>query len=208
MILVGQYDSSYVRRVAIALRIYGLAFEHRPWSVFSDGDKVQAVNPLMRVPVLVLAEGDAILDSHSMLDYIDRLVPPEERLLPQHEPERHVAMRVMSLATGLADKGAALFYELRHHIKPSPDYVARIRGQMLAAATALDRDRAARKSTYWFGERIGHADIAVACAFRHMDEAHPGLFSRQDLPALVPFCARMETLPVMREFAQAFDVPA
>jgi glutathione S-transferase len=30
MILIGQYDSSFVRRVAIALRLYGLPFEHRP----------------------------------------------------------------------------------------------------------------------------------------------------------------------------------
>ena len=48
MILIGQYDSSFVRRVGIALRIYELAFEHRPWSVFSDRERVQAFNPLMR----------------------------------------------------------------------------------------------------------------------------------------------------------------
>ena len=36
MILIGQYDSSYVRRVAIALRLYDLPFEHRPWPVFQE----------------------------------------------------------------------------------------------------------------------------------------------------------------------------
>ena len=36
MILIGQYDSPFVRRVGIALRLYGLAFEHQPWSAFSD----------------------------------------------------------------------------------------------------------------------------------------------------------------------------
>jgi glutathione S-transferase len=31
MILIGQYDSPFVRRVAITMRLYGIAFEHRPW---------------------------------------------------------------------------------------------------------------------------------------------------------------------------------
>ena len=46
MILIGQFDSPFVRRVGIALDLYGLAFEHRPWSVFGDGDKIRSFNPL------------------------------------------------------------------------------------------------------------------------------------------------------------------
>src|SRR4029079_12876218 len=52
MILIGQYDSPFVRRVAIALTLYDLPFEHRPWSVFGDADKVRTYNPLVRVPIL------------------------------------------------------------------------------------------------------------------------------------------------------------
>ena len=40
MILIGQYDSPFVRRVAIAMRLYGIAFEHKPWSTFGDADKI------------------------------------------------------------------------------------------------------------------------------------------------------------------------
>jgi len=54
MIPIGQYDSPFVRRVAIALRLYGLPFEHRPWSTFGDGDRIAAFNPLRRAPTLVL----------------------------------------------------------------------------------------------------------------------------------------------------------
>src|SRR5689334_4796165 len=53
MILIGQYDSPFVRRVAIALRIYGMAYEHRPWSVFGNADDIAVYNPLRRVPTLV-----------------------------------------------------------------------------------------------------------------------------------------------------------
>ena len=54
MILIGQFDSPFVRRVGVALTLYGMAFEHRPWSVFGDAEAIAAYNPLRRVPTLVL----------------------------------------------------------------------------------------------------------------------------------------------------------
>ena len=72
MILIGQYDSPFVRRVAIALRMYGLPFEHRPWSTFGDADKLAPFNPLRRVPTLVLDSGEALIESAAMLDYLDQ----------------------------------------------------------------------------------------------------------------------------------------
>ena len=48
MILVGQYDSPYVRRVAVTLGVLELAFEHDTRSVFADFDSMRTVNPLGR----------------------------------------------------------------------------------------------------------------------------------------------------------------
>jgi glutathione S-transferase len=42
MILIGQYDSSFVRRCAIAMRRHSMAFEHRPWSTFCEAHLVTA----------------------------------------------------------------------------------------------------------------------------------------------------------------------
>ena len=52
MILVGQLDSPFVRRVAITMNHYGLPFERKILSVFADLDKMLAVNPLGKVPAL------------------------------------------------------------------------------------------------------------------------------------------------------------
>jgi glutathione S-transferase len=46
MIFIGQYDSPFVRRVGIALTLYGFAFEHRPWSAFGDAGRLQELNPI------------------------------------------------------------------------------------------------------------------------------------------------------------------
>jgi len=66
MILIGQYDSPSVRRVGIALTHLGVGFEHRPWSVFSDGDRIAPYNPLVRVPMLVLSSGETLIESSAI----------------------------------------------------------------------------------------------------------------------------------------------
>ena len=58
MILIGMFDSAFVRRVAISMNLYGMAFEHRNWSVGPDFDRIRQYNPLGRVPTLVLPDGD------------------------------------------------------------------------------------------------------------------------------------------------------
>ena len=62
MILVGQYDSPYTRRVAVSLHVLGFDFEHDTRSVFGDFDSLRTTNPLGRVPSLVLADGTTLID--------------------------------------------------------------------------------------------------------------------------------------------------
>ncbi len=207
MILIGQYDSSFVRRVGIALTLYGLPYEHRPWSVFGDADRLRQLNPLVRVPTLVLDDGEVLIESHSIIDYIDSLVPPEKALFPREEPARHRALKIAALATALADHTVSLFYELRMHATVSDAFVSRRRSQITAALAALEADRANRTGDYWFGNRIGHADIAVACALRHATDSHPDLMSLDGLPALAAHLARMEALPVFQAISQPFIPP-
>src|SRR4051795_3607601 len=99
MILIGQYDSPFVRRTAIALRLYGLPFEHRPWSTFGDADKLAAFNPLRRVPTLVLDGGEALIESTAILDYLDELVGPDKAMIAGKGPERRHALKICALAT-------------------------------------------------------------------------------------------------------------
>jgi glutathione S-transferase len=208
MILIGQYDSPFVRRVGIALTLYGLPFEHRPWSAFGDADKIRAYNPLVRVPTLVLDNGDVLVESHIILDYLDSRVSAEQALFPTTEPARHRALKVAALATGLADKAVSLFYERRLHKEASEVWVDRCRAQISAVLAVLEADRAGRAGDYWFGDRIGHADIAVAAAIRFVADAHPGLLPLAQFPTLTAHAARLESLPVFQKIAQPFIPPA
>jgi glutathione S-transferase len=208
MILIGQYDSPFVRRVAIALRLYGLAFEHRPWSTFGDADTIAPYNPLRRVPTLVLDDGEVLIESHSILDHLDNLVPADRRMFPAAEPARRHALKVAALATGLGDKAVSLFYERRLHREVSDVWVERCRAQIAAVLAALEADRASRAGEHWFGDRIGHADIAVAAVLRFVVEAHPGLVALAAFPALERHSTRLEAMPAFQAIRQPFIPPA
>ena len=59
-----------------------MPFEHKPWSTFGDADKIRPYNPLTRVPTLVLDDGEVLIESHMMLDYLDSLVPARQANVP------------------------------------------------------------------------------------------------------------------------------
>lgn len=208
MILIGQYDSPFVRRVAIALTLYGLPFRHEPWSSFGDADKIRAYNPLTRVPTLVLADGEVLIESHAMLDYLDSLVPPEHAMFPREEPMRHRAIKVAALATGICDKVVSLFYEQRMHEQVSDLWVDRCRAQIRGAIAELEKARAAIVTPYWFGSKIGHADIAVGVMLRFLTDVHPGLIDLAQSPALSAHFAQTEALSVFKAISQVFIPPA
>ncbi len=203
--LIGQYDSPFVRRVGIALTHAGMGFRHLPWSSFGDARRLRSVNPLTRVPTMVLEDGGVLVDSHAMLDHIDRRAAVAMR--PAGGAARDAALRIEGLATGLADKAVALFYEQRLHDTVSPQWVARCRDQIAATALALEGEAVSRPDGFWFGT-LSHADIALACAWRFVREAHPGLLAEQRLLTLVAQCAALERQEVFRAVAQPFIPPA
>ncbi|WP_166299381.1 glutathione S-transferase family protein [Bradyrhizobium sp. 2S1] len=207
MFLIGQYDSPFVRRTAIALRLYGLPFEHKPWSTFGDAEKVAAYNPVRRVPTLVLDDGEALIESGAILDYLDELVGPEQAMIARSGPERRKHLRITALATGLADKAVSLVYERVLRKEQLKLWVERCEAQITGVLAVLEKERAAVPSPYWLGDSIGHADIAVACALRFTGEAHPHLFDAR-YPALQAHAARCEALPPFQEIVQPLAPPS
>ena len=119
-------------------------------------------NPLTRVPTLVLDDGEVLIESHSILDYLDSLVPAERRMFPAAEPARHQALKVAALATGMAEKAVSLFYEKALHKETSDVWVSAAARRSPARSPRSKPIARRAESDYWFGDRIGHADIAVA----------------------------------------------
>jgi glutathione S-transferase len=206
MILIGQYDSPYVRRVAVALGHYGLPYEHRPWSVWANAEDIAPFNPLRRVPVLVLGDGESLVESAAILDALDEMVGPDRALVPRSGPTRRAVLRVCALATGLADKAVSLFYEgvLRDDAGRSAVWVERCRAQIRDTLALLESERAATGD--WWTEGFTHADVALTCALRFTSEALPSIWNERDHPRLAAGARRCESLPIFQRAFQPLQV--
>jgi len=205
MILIGQYDSPFVRRVGIAMALYGMDYDHRPWSVFGDADRIRTLNPLTRVPVLVLDDGETLIETSAILDHLDRQVPAARALIAADGAGRRSCLRIMALASGLSDKAVGLFYLRVMHDRPSADLVARNSAQIHDTLDLLDREAPA--TGYWFGDRLSHADIAVTAALTHALASHPDIVSLQGVQRLAGLHARCEALAVFERISQPFIAP-
>jgi glutathione S-transferase len=206
MMLIGQYDSPFVRRVGVALTLYGLAFEHQPWSTFGDADKIAAYNPLRRVPTLVLDDGQVLVDSFAILETLDEMVGPERAMLPRSGPDRREGLRVCALAAGIADKGVALVYEGALREQQLPLWVERCRAQIGGALAQLEAERAARPVRYWFGDGISHADVLLTTMQRFLNEALDGAIPMDAYPALRAHAQRCEALDAFQAILQPYSL--
>lgn len=191
MILVGQYDSPFVRRVAVSLRVLGFAYEHDTRSVFGDFDEMRRVNPLGRIPSLVLDDGETLIDSAAILDWLDQTVGPERALVPATGPERRRVLRGIVLATGAIDKAGAATYE--RLIRPSayrwPDWIERCRTQATGGIEALTAE------PWPTAGRFDQAQITTACMIRYVRMTDLDLIPTGRYPALEALSARCEARP-------------
>jgi glutathione S-transferase len=101
----------------------------------------------------------------------------------------------------------SLVYERLLHQEKSEVWMKRCETQIAGVLDALEDGRAGRSSAFWFGDAIGHADIAVACVIRFTREAHREVFDPRRWPALAAHGEGCEALAPFQEIAQPFSAP-
>ncbi len=192
MILVGQYDSPFVRRVAVTLHHYHMPFKRNPLSVFRNAKDMQKVNPLLRVPALVTEEGETLVDSSAILDYLDEKAGPARALTPAHGPLRRSCLQAMAISTGISDKAVALFFERLFHDKKaiSKDYEKRLVSQISEGLKKLESDCG---MPWFFDNHLSQADVTIACTLFHVKARFPELFPANKYPKLHSLALHCET---------------
>jgi glutathione S-transferase len=206
--LVGMYDSPYVRRVAVSMAQLGVDFDHLNWSVGKDQAKLRELNPLGRVPVLLLPSGETLIESSMILDYLDEQAGPECRLLPAAGAPRRVVQDWLALITGTLDKGIQIAYDriFKPEDKQHEPWLQRCREQTAGGLAELDRRCAERAGAEWLcGDAISQADVSLACFVTYLrDSVQVDLDATPHLRARV---ARLEALPVFAKYYLPFTPP-
>lgn len=142
MRLIGMLNSPYVRRVAVALIVAKVPFEHRPISLFRHIDAFAKINPLLKAPTLVTDNGVVLMDSGVILDYLTAAYPRVAALTPPDVTGRLRALRATALGLTMMEKAVQRHYErlLRPAEKRHDPWVERVMGQLLAGLSALDAE--------------------------------------------------------------------
>jgi len=182
MKLLSHPFSPYGRKVNLAMAMKGLKDRIEVETVDTnpiDAPEIGRVNPLAKIPALVVEEDTAIFDSHVICEYLDSLAPLPV-LFPKAGVERIKTLTLGALADGILDAALLLVYEKRY--RPEERWHApwqeRQQGKLDRAVDYLER----KPPTWREAPDYGH--LTLACALGYLDFRHEGKW-RAGHPGLV-----------------------
>ncbi|MGE0715887.1 MAG: glutathione S-transferase family protein [Alphaproteobacteria bacterium] len=198
MILVGRYLSPFVRRSAITLKLYGIPFEHRQLSTMTDMDAIAKINPVGRVPALVTDDGETLVDSAAIIDWLDEQAGPARALTPPAGPERRKVQRLVAIAVGTMEKAVGYSYETKRRPaeRQHQPWIDNLKRQVAGGLAALE----AVEGTPWLaGSTMTQADVSTAVLVDFLGIQVPELFPAGSHPRLEALAAKLGATPAFRE---------
>jgi len=180
MKLIGSNTSPYVRKVRIVMAEKKLDYQYSLEDVWSADTRILEVNPLGKVPCLIMEGGEALFDSRVIVEYVDTL-SPVGKLIPAVGRERAEVKTWEALADGMLDAlvlarlEAAWAY--RTPSERSQAWIDRQMGKIYAGLRAMDKGLGDK--AFCFGNHLSLADIAVGCVMEYLDFRFPQVSWRE-----------------------------
>jgi glutathione S-transferase len=190
--------SPFARKCRIVVREKGLTgrVEEVLVNPYESPEALLAVNPIAQVPALLTDEGEAILDSPVICEWLDRQ-GSGATLLPVDGPERWRVKRVEGLASAVLEMGVKLVLEKRRpESERSPSWMGRWTENMSRALDALEAADVA-------AEPLDMGVITAGCAVTWLDFRHPDFDWKTGRPGLVALQAALERRASFRETVPA-----
>ena len=186
MILIGRNLSPFVRRTATVLNILNVEYEQRTLSTAEDQLEIKASNPIGRVPSLILPNGEALIDSNAIIDYVIDEYDTNRQLLAISGSERRAVLQTTMLAHGVMEKGVAISYEQNRRPKEKiyPEWLSYLEEQLARGIASLE-GLALTSSNWLHGDKITLADITTVCAIDYLDVRMPSFIQNKSVQALL-----------------------
>jgi glutathione S-transferase len=190
MKLVGVYLSPYVRRVAAAMISRGLPYEHEPVNGYREFEVASRYNPVAKVPSLVLDNGEILIESSAILDYLNELVPSAP-LIPAGSQARRATLKLAAIGQGICEQAIRLSGGRRSQASESD--MKRWRAQVLGGLSALDA--VAGEGGPLRAAPLDAAGITAIVAVELVARINPDLEILPSIPRLAEFVAQHRETP-------------
>ena len=166
MKLIGSLTSPFVRKVRIVLAEKKIECEFVIDSPWSPESGVANLNPLGKIPVLVLDDDTSLFDSRVISEYLDN-VAPNNKLMPSTNRERTEVKRWEALADGICDAAALIFLEKKRPAeRQDPEWIARQESKLIRGLDYMAEQLG--EHTWCMGTHFSMADIATGCALGYL----------------------------------------
>lgn len=166
MKLYGTETSPYVRKVRIVLREKSIPCQFIEQGASAPGSRVPELNPLGKVPVMELDNGEVLFDSPLLVEYLDSL--KGEPLIPPVGEQRWRVLRWHALGQGITDAVVTRMLERRRPPEhQSADVITRQEGKIVRALEYANQ--ADKGEAYLIGDQFSLADIALGVALEYID---------------------------------------
>jgi glutathione S-transferase len=200
MKLIGSLTSPYVRKVRIVFSEKKIELPFALENVWSQDTQIMQINPLGKIPCLILDDGEPIFDSRVIVEYADTL-NPVNRLIPDTGKDRAAVKTWEALADGILD--AAILARLEKTWRPEQEqsqaWYDRQIGKVNSALDAISHKLG--DNAWCFSSKLSLADISVACALDYLVFRYPDLAWQQKYENLSRFHLKMMGRPAFVETA-------
>ncbi|MCP5411578.1 MAG: glutathione S-transferase N-terminal domain-containing protein [Alphaproteobacteria bacterium] len=191
MKLYGNSASPFARKCQVVAHELDLKLEVIRTLPVQD-ENFRRVNPLGKIPALVLDDGSVLIDSPVICEYLNHLGGgkffPGNNIF-KNSSGRWKALGLQALGDGLADAAVAFIMLGREAAVPE-NYRARQMDTITATLDVLERTKFAETPT------IG--EIAVACAIGYVSFRLPDMDWRASRPKLAAWYDRFCEYPAMK----------
>jgi glutathione S-transferase len=193
MKLIGSTASPYVRKVRVVMAEKKLDHRFELDDVWAADTRIQQINPLGKVPCLVMEDGGAVFDSRVIVEYLDS-ISPLHRLIPSDSRARAEVKCWEALTDGLLD--AAILVRLEQSLRPEErrhqPWIDRQMGKVHAALKAMSLGLGDK---LWACGKYTLADVCIGCTLDWLSFRFPDLQWRDEYPELARHLDKLSLRP-------------
>ena len=191
MKLIGSLASPFVRKARIAFLEKKIDIELALEDVWSPESTLQSLNPVGKVPTLVLDDGSVFYDSSVIVEYADTL-SPVGHLIPSSGKERAIVKTWEALADGILE--AAVLTRLERTWGPRGQNISQewINRQLSKISVGLKTISDNLGSNTWcYNNQFGLADIAFGTVCGYLLFRFPEIKWQDEFPNLSAFYEKL-----------------